>query len=228
MTPHGVFVTGTDTGVGKTRVASALVRLLRTAGHDAVGFKPIVCGDSGDADALHLASGGDAVVSRHEVNPLWLRPPAAPYAAAAIEGRPVDLATIRDAWRSLATRHAFVVVEGAGGWRVPVLRDHGMDDLAAEMSLPVLIVVANRLGCLNHALLTLDAVRARRLPCPGFVLNHPAPPGSDEDLPAQATNRAVLEDVSGLPVLAELAHDADDAALAAVLKSLLPRRAVQL
>ncbi len=191
-----LFITGTDTGVGKTRVAAMLVRTLRTAGVDAVGFKPICCGGREDAELLAEASG--SAVALNDVNPVWLRPPVAPYTAAMIEGRVVDVSLVREKFAQLSTAHAVVIVEGAGGWLVPITRDFSMADLAAEFALPVLVVAANRLGVINHALLTVAAIHARGLRCAGVILNQVQPP-ADGDA-AVVTNAAVLgELLAALP-----------------------------
>ena len=207
-----IFITGTDTGVGKTRVAAMLVRALRAMGVDAVGFKPICCGGSEDAVALAEASGG--AITLNDVNPVWLRPPVAPYAAAMIEGRMVDLALVREKFAQLRAAHAAVIVEGAGGWLVPVTRDFSMADLAAEFALPVLVVAANRLGVINHTLLTLAAIRASGLECAGVVLNHPHEPRPDD--PAVVTNAGVLGELlaattsgEAVPLLGEIEFGAD-------------------
>jgi dethiobiotin synthetase len=209
----GWFITGTDTGVGKTYFTTSLLKHLRAIGIDAVGFKPICCGTRDDSEAICAASGGRATID--EVNPVWLRPPAAPYSASIIEERLIDLALIRDAYAILRERHACVIAEGAGGWLVPIHRDFSVADLATEFALPVVVVVQNRLGCLNHSLLTTESVRTRGLTCAGFVLNHGMNEPTRDPLAAalQAvatrTNRAVLEDVSGLPILCELDADGD-------------------
>ncbi len=200
-----IFITGTDTGVGKTRVAALLVRALRAAGTDAVGFKPICCGGREDAVALAEAAGG---VALNDVNPVWLRPPVAPYAAAMIEGRMVDLALVRGKFAELRAAHAAVIVEGAGGWLVPVTRDFSMADLAAEFALPVLVVAANRLGVINHTLLTVAAIRASGLKCAGVILNQAHPPADDDA--AVVTNAGVLGELlaalpgGAVPLLGEI------------------------
>lgn len=185
------FVTGTDTGVGKTRIASMLVRARRAAGVDAVGFKPICCGDRGDAERLHEAGGGS--VELNEVNPVWLRPALAPYTAAMIEGRMVDLALIGEIFARLRREHASVIVEGAGGWFVPVTPEFSMADLAIQFGLPVLVVAANRLGAINHTLLTVRAVKQSGLRCAGVILNQVFAPTAEDG--AVVTNRAVLEEL---------------------------------
>ncbi len=199
-----LFLTGTDTNVGKTYVAALLVRALRAAGHDCVGLKPICCGDRDDAEALHAASDGASPLN--DINPVWLRPPVAPYTASIIENRTVDLDLIREAFGRARSAHASLIVEGAGGWLVPITRDFFVADLALEMGLPVAIVVANKLGAINHTLLTLAAIRARGLDCAGLILNRTA---AEDDL-ATTTNRAVLEDLAGVPILFDIAHGQRD------------------
>jgi dethiobiotin synthetase len=203
------FVTGTDTGVGKTRIASMLVRASRAVGIDTVGFKPICCGDRADAERLHEASGGS--VELNDVNPVWLRPALAPYTAAMIEGRMVDLALIRETFARLRREHASVIVEGAGGWLVPVTREFSMADLAVEFGLPVLVVAANRLGAINHTLLTVRAVMQSGLSCAGVIINQVFAPAAEDG--AVVTNRAVIEELlgrEGIPVLGEVEYGAGE------------------
>lgn len=200
LPPRSCFVTGTDTGVGKTYVVSRMIAALRKNGVDAVGMKPICCGDRDDAEALHRAS--DGVIALNDVNPIWFRTPAAPYTAAMIENRTVDLALIRETFTRLQSSHQRVVVEGVGGWRVPIDRDYFVSDLAREFALPVIVVVANRLGALNHTLLTIESIRTNGLECAGIIVNHVTSENTD---PATVTNRGVLEEIVGVPVLGEVA-----------------------
>ena len=200
-TQTSYFLTGTDTNVGKTYVASMLVRALRAKGLDCVGMKPICCGGREDAEAIHAAS--DGAISLNDVNPVWLRTPAAPYTAAMIENRAIDLALIRETFARLRAAHASLIVEGVGGWRVPIARDYFISDLAAEFALPVAVVVANKLGALNHALLTIESIRARGLECAGVIFNHVTSAADDI---AAITNRGMLEDILGVPILHEVAH----------------------
>ena len=195
-----LFLTGTDTNVGKSYVAALLVRAWRAAGRDCVGLKPICCGDREDATLLHAAAEG--AIALNDVNPVWLRTPAAPYTASLVENRAIDLALIRESFARARQAHECLIVEGAGGWLVPIARDYFVADLAMEFGLPVAIVVANRLGALNHALLTVAAVRARGLECAGLILNHPSP---EEDI-ATTTNRGILEEFAGVPMLTEVAY----------------------
>jgi dethiobiotin synthetase len=195
-----LFLTGTDTNVGKTYVASLLVRYLRQAGLDCVGLKPICCGGREDAEALYAAA--DGAIPLNEINPVWLRAPAAPYTAALIENRTIDLMLIRETFGRARSAHESLIVEGVGGWRVPITRDYFVGDLAAEFGLPVAVVVDNRLGALNHTLLTVESIQARGLPCAGLILNRVSP---DDDI-ATTTNRGMLEDLTSLPILAEITH----------------------
>jgi dethiobiotin synthetase len=197
--PESCFVTGTDTGVGKTFVVSRMIRALRKDGIDAVGMKPICCGDRDDTEAIYRAS--DGVVPINDVNPVWLRTPAAPYTAAMIEGRTIDLALIRESFDRLRSSHQRVIVEGVGGWRVPIARDYFVSDLAREFALPVVVVAANRLGAINHTLLTIESIHASGLACAGIILNHVIPAGSGL---AAVTNRGILEEVAQAPILAEV------------------------
>lgn len=193
-----LFITGTDTGVGKTYVAALLLRSLTLAGKRAAGFKPICCGERDDAEALRAA--GDPALTLNEVNPVWLRAPAAPYTASMVENRPIDMDLVRETFTRLSAQYDNLIVEGVGGWRVPIFRDFDMADLAAEFALPVAVVVANRLGAINHALLTVDSIRARGLRCAGLILNHPDTTASV----ATASNRAILEDLAGVPILHDI------------------------
>ncbi len=190
-----LFLTGTDTGVGKTYIAALLVRALRRVGLDTVPMKPLCAGDREDAHALHRAC--DGAVALNTINPVWHRAPAAPFSAALIENRPADLALIRDTWRTLREQHRSVIVEGVGGWRVPIAPGFFVSDLAAEFALPVAVVIRNRLGALNHALLTIEAIKQSGTPYAGAIFNETEPPGD----PATATNRAVLEELLGEPFL---------------------------
>ena len=195
-----LFITGTDTGVGKTFVTSLLLRALNEAGTRAAGFKPICCGGRDDVALLHSA--GASGITEDAINPVWLRTPAAPYAACMIENRQINLEHIQRAFRSLADACDVVLVEGAGGWEVPITRDYNMADLAADFGLPVIVVVNNRLGALNHTLLTVKAIQSRGLQCAGIILNHV----DIERHSATITNRAILEDMLETPVLLDVMH----------------------
>lgn len=194
------FVTGTDTDCGKTFVTALLVRAARAARVDAVGAKPFCCGPRTDVEILAQAS--DHVETLDAINPVWRKTPAAPRAGQMLGEPAADLPRALTAVRDLAARHAQVFCEGAGGWLVPVSKDCTVADFAADLGWPVIIVVRNKLGALNHALLTLESVRRRGLPLAGLVLNH-VEGQADE---ATRTNRAVLEESCACPILAEIAR----------------------
>ncbi|MCX8497212.1 MAG: dethiobiotin synthase [Akkermansiaceae bacterium] len=196
------FITGTDTGVGKTYVTRLILEALRNERVDAVGYKPIACGDRDDAAILAEASGG---LELDEVNPVFLNTAVAPYVGALLENRVVDPAECIVGFHRLAAKHAQVLVEGAGGWEVPLAPNYRVSDLAVDLNLPVIVVAANRLGALNHLLLTIQAIRARGLVCAGIILNQL----EDEMDTAMITNKGVIEDLSGTPLLDHLIHGQD-------------------
>ncbi len=196
------FITGTDTGVGKTYVTRLILETLRNEGVDAVGYKPVSCGDRDDATVLAEVSGN---LPLDEVNPVFLSSALSPYVAGMLENRTVHPADLIAGFRRLADRHAQVIVEGAGGWEVPIAAGYRVSDLAADLGLPVVIVAANKLGALNHILLTANAIRARGLVCAGIVLNQL----EDEMDTAMITNKGVIEDLTGLPLLEHVIHHQD-------------------
>ena len=196
------FITGTDTGVGKTYVTRLILESLRADGIDAVGYKPVASGDRTDAETLAAASGG---LPLDEVNPVHFKNALAPAVAAMLENRVLDREVILDGYRKLAARHEVVVVEGAGGWEVPLADGYRISDLAADLALPVVLVAANRLGALNHILLTTAAIRARGLRCAGIYLNQL----EDEMDTAMITNKGVVEQLTGLPLIDHLIHGQD-------------------
>jgi dethiobiotin synthetase len=176
-----VFVIGTDTGVGKTHAAAHLLRGWVAAGHRVVGMKPVAAGtDPGDDDALRLRAASNVAVPAALDNPVRLPEPLSPHLAARRAGVAITLAPIVAAFRALQPRADAVVVEGAGGFLVPLDEppDGGLltgADLAEALGLPVVLVVGLRLGCLNHALLTAEAVRARGLTLAGWIANRVDP-----------------------------------------------------
>jgi len=196
-----LFVTGTDTGVGKTHIAARLLHLLRASGVRCAGMKPICCGDRRDAEAL-LAAGSDCVTI-DEVNPVWLKTPAAPIVGSLREKVTIDIEQILAAFHALQERVEHVIVEGTGGWLVPIRSDYFVSDLAATMKLPVLVVAQNRLGCLNHAALTVQSVCAYQLRCAGLVLNSTE---MTSDI-AALTNGDVLKRILNVPFLAGLGEN---------------------
>jgi dethiobiotin synthetase len=198
-----LFITGTDTGVGKTHTTIQLLRLLRASGTRCAGMKPICCGDRRDAELL-LAAGSECL-RIEEINPVWLKTPAAPLVGSLTEGVNIDIERILAAFRALQDRVEHVLVEGVGGWLVPIRSDYFVSDLAVEMALPVLVVAQNRLGCLNHTMLTVRSIAEHGLRCLGVVLNG-VPETSDI---AFVTNVDILRKIVDPPLLSELTGNLD-------------------
>lgn len=176
MSARTLFVTGTDTGVGKTTVACALIRQAREQGIRVCGWKPIATGceptaaglRNADALALQQAAGTDEPYEL--LNPCAYGPAVAPHLAAAQAGRPIRIAGLEAAHRALAERYELIVAEGAGGWRVPLDEAWTLGAWVAEREWPALLVVGLRLGCLNHALMSAETI-ARDTRLAGWVAN---------------------------------------------------------
>ena len=168
---RGVFVAGTDTEVGKTAIAAALAAALRGRGVDVGVMKPIASGGVPSLDALMLKDAAATDDDLELINPICLTEPLAPSIAAEIDGVEIDLGAIRRARDELDRRHDVMIVEGIGGWLVPICEGVTSADIAVEFGLPVLIVARPGLGTINHTLLTLEAVRRRSLPVLGVVIN---------------------------------------------------------
>ena len=168
------FVTGTDTEVGKTHVTCALLHATRRQGRTTVGMKPIAAGvgdDGHNEDVTRLLAAGCITPPRDWVNPFLYDPFIAPHIAARMAGRPIEIPVIQQAFGRLQTLAEVVWVEGVGGFRVPLDEGHDTADLARMLALPVVLVVGMRLGCINHALLTAEAIARRELTLAGWVAN---------------------------------------------------------
>lgn len=206
---RGLFVAGTDTGVGKTRVACELLRGLRARGLRVAGLKPVETGvgEAGPVDALALreAAGGGSPLA--DVCPQYFALPAAPSVAARAERRRVDLDLIEAAYARLCSAHDVVVVEGAGGLRVPLDDDLDMAALARRFEAPVLLVARAALGTLNHTLLSLEALASEGIGLLGVVVSHTQCALRD----AHAQNLAELKRRLGERLLGELPHTAPGA-----------------
>jgi dethiobiotin synthetase len=202
------FVTGTDTGIGKTHASATLLHALRAAGHRAVGMKPVASGSEWRGDHWHnddvaqLRAASAVAVPQALTCPFLLRTPASPHLAAAIEGARITREPIRAAFAALRAQADAVVVEGVGGFRVPLdgapPEEGGWDtaDLAVMLGLPVLLVVGIRLGCISHALLTAEAVRARGLHLAGWIANR-----IDPEMSRFEENLAALTERISAPLL---------------------------
>jgi dethiobiotin synthetase len=212
------FITGTDTGVGKTHVSCALLRRARAQGSRACGYKPVASGCTRGADglrnddALALLAESAPGLFYAQVNPVALEPAIAPHVAAREAGLLIEPALISAGHDALAAMHELVLVEGAGGWRVPLHDTLGFDDWVAARGWPVLLVVGLRLGCINHALLTAEAI-VRRTRLAGWVANRLP----EDAMPRWQDSVEALSQRLPAPLLGVVPPDGDRDAAAAAL-----------
>ncbi len=202
---RGFFVTGTDTGVGKTAVSVALLTALGQTGYRTAALKPVAsgCRETSDGlrndDALALMSAATVALPYDTVNPYAFLPPIAPHLAARQVGQRIEIEAVVDACSHAADMADIVVVEGAGGWQVPLNEEQTMADLARALGLPVVPVVAIRVGCLNHALLTCESIVRYGLPLAGWVANF-----VDQSDPVALENVKTLRARIGAPLIASV------------------------
>lgn len=215
---QGIFVTGTDTGVGKTLVAAALLHAFANRGLRSVGMKPVAAGCAEhngrlvNEDVTALIAASNVAAAEDDINPYRFKPAIAPHLAAAQAGQPISLERIRAAYAALCRNADRVVVEGAGGLLVPLGKDRDFADLARLLDLPVVLVVGMRLGCLNHALLSAEALSGRGLQFAGWVAN-----SLDPAMAEFAGNLQSLRDRLQAPLLGILPYGPPDPAAAAIL-----------
>ena len=193
------FITGTDTGVGKTLVSCALLHAFAAQGKRVVGFKPVAAGcddDYHNEDARQLRAAGNVLASYGQVNPYCFAHPLAPHIAARNSGVRIEISRILTSYHELAGQSDEVIVEGAGGFLVPLNDKKNSADLVKELGLPVIVVVGMRLGCLNHALLTLRVIADYGLECAGWVANV-----LDGEMPALQQNIDALCERISAPLL---------------------------
>jgi len=204
---RAVFIAGTDTGIGKTHAACTLLHALRAAGRSACGMKPVAsgCAETPDGlrndDALALLAAGDTEAPYALVNPTTLREPLSPHLAAEHDGTEITLAPLREAFVQLQATHDAVVVEGIGGWLVPLAPGLFASDIAKQWQLPVILVVGLRLGCLNHAQLSARAIAADGCRLLGWIGNC-----VDPAMDALEENVATLCRLLPAPCLGMLPH----------------------
>ena len=205
MTPaRGFFIVGTDTGIGKTRVAAALLHAYAALGHRVVGMKPVAAGAELidghwlNEDVALLGAAGNVRAAPEAVNPYLFREAIAPHIAAEHKGARIEIPRIRAAYDELAGQADVVVVEGVGGFLVPLSERTDTGDLALALGLPLILVVGMRLGCINHALLSVEAIAARGLSLAGWVANR-----IDPEMRAYEENLAALTRRIPAPMLAE-------------------------
>ncbi|WP_295398762.1 dethiobiotin synthase [uncultured Thiocystis sp.] len=198
----GVFVTGTDTGCGKTAISVGLMAALQSRGLRVLGMKPVASGcaltPSGlrNEDALTLQEQGSSREPYERINPYAFAPPIAPHLAATAAGVAIDLAAIVRAYGALDAKANLVVVEGVGGWRVPLGPDFSLSDLPAALELPVILVVGLKLGCLNHALLTAESIQSSDTRLIGWIGNQ-----IDPEMLVLDANLATLANLIEAPCL---------------------------
>jgi dethiobiotin synthetase len=204
----GLFVTGTDTGVGKTLITAGLARAMRAQGIDVGVMKPVETGCPTrnrrlrPLDALTLREAAQSRDALDLINPYRFRMPLAPMVAAERSGRRIDVGRLEERFARLADRHSVVLVEGAGGPLVPITDELSFLDLAIRLKLPLLIVIGSRLGAINHARLTVEAALAARVPVAGAILNH----FHVDRSAARTTNLAALRRLLPVPLLGEVPH----------------------
>jgi dethiobiotin synthetase len=216
----GVFVAGTDTGIGKTHAACTLLHALRATGTVACGMKPVASGcvetpqGLRNDDALALQAASSSLLPYSLINPVALRDPLSPHLAAAHAGVEISLAPLRHAFDQLASKHRRVVVEGVGGWLVPLAPGLLAADIARQWQLPVILVVGLRLGCLNHALLSARAIEADGCRLLGWIGNC-----TDPDMAALEENLMTLRELLPAPCLGVLPHGVAPASAAGHLRA---------
>lgn len=207
QTPKGLFIAGTDTGVGKSVVTAALLQVCTALGIRALGMKPVAAGAEQvdgawiNEDVALLTQASPIKAPPELVNPYLFREAIAPHIAADRKGVRIEIPHIVDCFNALAPLADWVLVEGVGGFRVPLSPHTDTADLANALDLPILLVVGMRLGCINHALLTAEAIRSRNLPLAGWVANR-----IDPDMAVYAENVKSLTSRLDAPLLAEIPH----------------------
>jgi dethiobiotin synthetase len=211
------FITGTDTGVGKTLVSCALLHAFAAQDKKVVGFKPVAAGcDENDHndDAKRLRAASNILTTYGQVNPYCFVQPVAPHIAARNSGVRIELSRILTTYHELASLTDEVIVEGAGGFLVPLNDKQDSSDLARELGLPIIVVVGMRLGCLNHALLTMRVIADCELPCAGWIANV-----LDAEMPALQENIEALRMRIEAPLLGVIPYQpiVDERAVSSLL-----------
>ena len=206
---NGFFITGTDTDAGKTEIAAGIVYKLAEKGLTVAGMKPLAsgCDETADglrnSDARKLIAASNIDLPYDLINPYTFKDPIAPHIAAQQSGASIELTKVTECYNQIAQQVDAAVVEGVGGWTVPIDDNHRMDDLAFELGLPVIIVVGIRLGCINHTLLTYEAILAKGLKVAGWVANYISP----DDLCLQEQTQSIKDRVDA-PLLGEVPYSA--------------------
>lgn len=207
----GYFITGTDTGVGKTCVSIALMRAFKAQGQSVAGMKPVSagCTQTGcgvrNEDAELLLTESSIDLPYCDVNPYAYEPPVAPHIAAHMAGENIDINTIQVCFNKITEKAGQVIVEGAGGWLVPINDAQTMADVAIQLQLPVILVVGLRLGCLNHALLSVASIKSKGLKLAGWVANH-----ISQHMKESQANISSLQQRISAPLIGIIPYSPDD------------------
>ena len=206
------FVTGTDTGVGKTSISAALLHSAASLGKSTLGLKPIAAGcelidgQLRNDDALLLQSQSTIKIPYEQINPIALKEPLAPHIAAAQEGKRLTVNRVVGYVRgALTNKSDLAIIEGAGGWRVPLNQVETTANMVKELNLPVILVVGLRLGCINHAILTAESIVNDGLTIAGWIANSVIP-----EMDAQQENINTLRAIFRFPLLAEVPYLSND------------------
>src|SRR3989339_633609 len=195
----GIFITGTDTGCGKTVFCAALVKHFRSEGIDCGYMKPISCGSKDDNDAVYLKKLLKLKDPLALINPISLPYPLAPYAAAKKAGKKIELEKIFRSYSQLTVHYSLIIIEGVGGALVPITKDYLVADLIKDLKTPAIIVAKAGLGTINHTLLTIEALKKRKIEILGIIMNG----YTGKDLSEQ-TNAEVIKEISNIPILAKI------------------------
>jgi dethiobiotin synthetase len=202
---RGIFITGTDTEIGKTLVSCLLINEFASEDYKVIGMKPIASGAEFidgrllNEDAMHLMKYSNVTAAYEKINPYCFEPPVAPHIAAQLANQQIELATIKKAYAELAQQADWVIVEGVGGWYVPINAEQTVADIAAGLNIPVVLVVGMRLGCINHAILTANAIRASGSQLVGWIANRVS-----QDMGVYAEVLQSLEGHLECPLIAEI------------------------
>ncbi|MFH1542843.1 MAG: dethiobiotin synthase [bacterium] len=195
----GIFITGTDTGVGKTYITALMAQSLHDQGLDVGIMKPISCGPQKENDAVILKELLNIKDDLGLINPIQLKDPLSPYAAAKKEKKQINLDRIFSSYKRLAKEHDMVLVEGVGGVLVPIEKEYLVVDMIKDFNLPTIIVARAGLGTLNHTLLTIEALKKRKCKIKGIVMN-----GYTGKEISEKDNAEIIHELTGIPILAKV------------------------
>lgn len=204
---NGLFITGTDTGIGKTWISAAIMQLLKAQHQNVIGMKPIASGCESTAaglrneDALLLQQQSSIEIAYEQINPYAFEPAIAPHIAAAQSGVTIDIQHIKQTYQALSQQADWVIVEGVGGWQVPLNEDETIADLAAALDLPVILVIGMRLGCINHALLSAASIEQSGSKLAGWIANF-----VDPQMAEQQQNLLSLQQRIAAPLLGSVPY----------------------